>query len=126
MRIVDGKTGSRTVHLSQSAVDVLAVLPRVPGNPWVVPGAKPSTNMVDIDGAWQSIRARTGLEDVRVHDSRLAFASRARALGEGLPIIGRVHGHHQAETTARYAHLDRDAVQESAERVALRIDEHIA
>ena len=121
MRIVDGKTGSRTVHLSPSAVDVLAALPRVPGNRWVVPGAKPGTHMTDIDTAWQTIRAKAGLRDVRIHDIRHSFASRALALGEGLPIIGRLLGHRQAETTARYAHLDRDAVRKSAERVAVRI-----
>ena len=125
MRIVDGKTGSRTVHLSPSAVGVLAALPRVPGNPWVVPGARPGSHMTDIDGAWQSIRARAGLHDVRIHDIRHSFASRALALGEGLPIIGRLLGHRQAETTARYAHLDRDAVRNSAERVAIRIAEYI-
>ncbi len=38
-----GKTGSRTVHLSPSAADVLKSLSRDPGNPWVVPGAKLGT-----------------------------------------------------------------------------------
>ena len=125
MRIVDGKTGSRTVHLSPSAVGVLSALPRVPGNPWVVPGAKPGTHMADIDGAWQSIRAKAGLRDVRIHDIRHSFASRALALGEGLPIIGRLLGHRQAETTARYAHLDRAAIRKSAERVATRIADYM-
>ena len=90
MRIVDGKTGSRTIHLSPSAVDILTSLSREPGNPWVIPGAKPGTHVADIDGAWQSIRARAGLDDVRIHDMRHTFASRALALGEGLPIIGRL------------------------------------
>ena len=40
IRIVNGKTGDRTVHLSPSAVNVLAALPREPDHPWVVPGAK--------------------------------------------------------------------------------------
>ena len=121
MRIVNGKTGDRTVHLSPSAANVLAALPREPGNPWVVPGAKPDTHMADIDGAWQSIRARAGLHDVRIHDIRHSFASRALALGEGLPIIGRLLGHRRVETTARYAHLARDSVRQSAERIAVSI-----
>jgi integrase len=125
MRIVDGKTGDRTVHLSPSAVGVLKALPRKSDNPWVVPGAKPDTHMTDIDGAWQSIRARAGLNDVRIHDIRHSFASRALALGEGLPIIGRLLGHRRVETTARYAHLARDSVRESAERIASSIAEDI-
>ena len=68
-----------------------------------------------------SIRARAGLHDVRIHDIRHSFASRALALGEGLPIIGRLLGHRRIETTARYAHLARDSVKESAERIAVSI-----
>ena len=66
MRIVNVKTGDRTVHLSPSAVNMLAALalPREPGNPWFVPGAKVGTHMADIDGAWQSIRARAFKEDL--------------------------------------------------------------
>ena len=121
MRIVNGKAGDRAVHLSPSAVDVLKSVPRDPGNPWVVPGAKPGTHMANIDGAWQSVRARARLHDVRIHDIRHIFASRALALGEGLPIIGRLLGHPRVETTARYAHLARDSVRDSAERIAVSI-----
>ena len=107
--------------MSPSAVRVLTDLPRKPGNPWVIPGAKPGTHMTDIDGAWETIRARAELHDVRIHDIRHSFASRALALGEGLPIIGRLLGHRRVETTARYAHLARDSVKESAERIAVSI-----
>ena len=67
------------------------------------------------------IRARAGLRDVRIHDIRRSCASRALALGEGWPIIGRLLGHRRVETTARYAHLARDSVRESAERIAVSI-----
>ena len=121
IHLADGKTGARTVHLSPSAVRVLKALPRKPGNPWVIPGNKPGRHMTDIDGAWEVIRTRAGLHDVRIHDIRHSFASRALALGEGLPIIGRLLGHRQVETTARYAHLARDSVGESAERISVSI-----
>ncbi len=75
-RIFNGKTGSRTAHLSPSAVNVLAALPREQGK-----------HMPDIDGAWQSIRAKAGLHNLRIHDIRQSFAS--RALGEGPPIFSR-------------------------------------
>ena len=35
-----------------------------------------------------SVRARAGLEDVRLHDLLHSFASRALALGESLPMMG--------------------------------------
>ena len=122
IHLADGKTGARRVHLSQSAARVLAALPRTPGNPWVIPGNKPGRHMTDIDAAWETIRALAGLHDVRIHDIRHSFASRALALGEGLPIIGRLLGHRRVETTARYAHLARDSVKESAWRIAASLD----
>ena len=64
------------------------------------------------------MRGRAGLEDVRLHDLRHSFASRALALGETLPMIGRMLGHTKIQTTARYAHLARDSVRDSAVRVA--------
>ena len=39
-------------------------------------------------------------------------------LGEGLTIIGRLLGHRNVETNARYAHPARDSVKEAAERIA--------
>ena len=42
-------------------------------------------------------------------------------LGEGLPIIGRLLAHRRVETTASYAHLARDSVKGSAERIAVSI-----
>ena len=74
IRIAHGKTGARTVHLSPSAVRVLQDVPRQPDNPWVIPGAKPGTHMTDIDGSGASIRARSGLHDVRIHDIRHSCA----------------------------------------------------
>ena len=121
LRLPDSKTGARVVPLPPPAVELLENLPRLPGNPWVIPGKKPGTHMRDIDGAWRSVRARAGLDGVRIHDLRHSWASRALALGEGLPVIGKLLGHAHVETTARYAHLARDSVRESAERVALSI-----
>ena len=114
----DSKTGPRAVPLPPAAGSVLAGLPRVPGNPWVITGARPGGRLSNLNDHWLRIRARAGLEDVRIHDLRHSFASRALALGESLSMIGRLLGHGQAHTTARYAHLARDAVKASASRVA--------
>ena len=47
-----------------------------------------------------------------------SYASRALALGESLPVIAKLLGHAQIQTTARYTHLTRDAVKDAANRVA--------
>jgi hypothetical protein len=39
----------------------------------------------------------------------------------GLPIIGKILGHTQAQTTARYAHLANDPVKAAAATVAGKI-----
>ncbi len=63
----------------------------------------------------------TGLVDVRIHDLRHSFASGAVALGESLPMIGKLLGHSQVQTTARYAHLAADPVKAAADRVSANI-----
>ena len=118
LRLPDSKTGARVVPLSPSAVKVLAALPRPPGNPWVIPGRRPDTHLRALADAWKVIRARAALEGVRIHDLRHSFASRALALGESLPMIGKLLGHSQMESTSRYAHLARDSVHQSAARIA--------
>ncbi len=89
------------------------------GNPWVITGAKPGRHLSNLNDHWLRIRARAGLEGVRVHDLRHSFAS--RALGESLPTIARLLGHGQVSTTARYAHFARGAVKASASKVAASI-----
>ena len=118
IRLRDSKTGPRTVPLSPAAARVFADIPRVPGNPWVIAGRKPGARLAHITYYWYRVRGRAGLEDVRLHDLRHSFASRALALGETLPMIGRMLGHTKIQTTARYAHLARDSVRDSAVRVA--------
>jgi len=118
LNLEDTKTGARTVSLSPEAVRVLAGIPREDGNPWVIQGRKPGERLCFIDRQWCLVRKRAKLEDVRLHDCRHSFASRALALGESLPAIGRLLGHAHVETTAKYAHLARDSMHEAAARVA--------
>ena len=122
VRLAETKTGPRTVQLSPAAAEVLARVPRVDGNPHVIPGRRSGMRLVNLHPHWDAIRRRAGLRDVRLHDCRHSFASRALALGESLPMIGRLLGHSQVETTARYAHLARDSVREAATRVSDRIE----
>ena len=118
LRLPDTKTGPRTIALSREAADVLAAVPRVEGNPFVIPGKIRGKAMRNLNDPWDEVCRRAGVKDVRLHDCRHSFASRALALGESLPMIGRLLGHTQVETTARYAHLAKDSVHDSAVRVS--------
>ena len=123
VRLPDSKTGARAVALPPQAVELLGSLLSAHDGPWVIPGRKPGTRLANVDEAWRLIRERAGLHDVRLHDLRHSYASRALALGEALPVIGKLLGHSRLETTARYAHLARDSAQEAAGRVAESIEE---
>ena len=121
LNLADTKTGARTLTLSTEALKVLADLPRVAGNPWVIASRPPGERLSNISKQWDRVRKRAGLEDVRLHDLRHSWASRALALGESLPVIGRLLCHTQMETTARYAHLARDSMHEAAALIAASI-----
>ena len=68
---------------------------------------------------------RVALPGVRLHDLRHSFASRALALGESLPMIGKILGHTQIQTTARYAHLARDMVVTSVTKIGDSIEQDL-
>lgn len=117
-RLPDSKTGAKILHLPPPALAVLAELPKVEGNPFVIVGSKADGPLVNLEKPWRAIRKAAGLEDVRLHDLRHAFASIAASRGMGLPIIGKILGHSQPATTARYAHLASDPVKAAAAAVA--------
>jgi integrase len=118
LRLPDSKSGAKVVHLGQPAADLLASGPLVADNPWVISGTLPGQRLSDLQPFWQRVRARAGLKDVRIHDLRHTFASTAVASGQGLPMIGKLLGHTQVQTTARYAHLAAEPVQNAADMVA--------
>ncbi|MCY4486309.1 MAG: tyrosine-type recombinase/integrase, partial [Deltaproteobacteria bacterium] len=113
----DGRAGGRGVPRTRAVKAVLAGIPRTKDKPWVIEGRKPGTRLANLDAIWMRLRGRAGLGDVRLHDCRHSYASRALALGEGLSMIGALLGHAKVATTARYAHLARDTEKASAARV---------
>ena len=123
LHLPDTKTGAKVVYLGDPAIAVLERIDRRDGNPWVIVGRKPGSHLTDLQHPWRRIRAHAGLDDVRIHDLRHSFASGGLLVGEGLPMIGKLLGHTQVQTTARYAHLANDPVKSAANRIASRIAE---
>ena len=121
IRLPDSKSGAKIVHLGKAAVDILRGTSRIGGNPYVVVGKKPNTHLTDLQHPWQRIRKRAGLDDVRIHDLRHSYASSALRDGESLTMIGKLLGHTQIQTTARYAHLAADPVKQAAETISSKI-----
>lgn len=126
LRLKDSKTGEKTIPLGPAALDLLAEAPtRTEGNPYVCTGARKGQHLVGLQRPWERIREAAGLEDVRIHDPRHTHASVAAGVGYGLPIIGKLLGHSQPVTTARYAHLADDPVREAAGRISDTIASHL-
>ena len=87
LRLSETKTGPRSVPLTPAVEAVLDGIPRNGDNPWVIAGRKADTHMVDVDAVWARLRAKAGLKDVRLHDLRHSWASRALALGETVRVL---------------------------------------
>ncbi|MBF0419613.1 MAG: tyrosine-type recombinase/integrase [Magnetococcales bacterium] len=115
---VTSKVGiKKVVPLNPPAMEILARLPHVEGNPHVIVGKVEGHAMVNINKAWRSIKAKAELPNLRIHDLRHAFASVGAAMGMSLPVIGKLLGHTQPQTTARYAHLSIDPLQKATDMI---------
>ena len=118
----DSKTGRKTVYLSGPALEMIRSIPRVDDNPYILTGRFNRGHYKRMGHHWLEIRKRAGIPDMRMHDLRHSYASVAAGIGESLPIIGKLLGHTQAQTTARYAHLAADPVHDAAERIAEKLN----
>ena len=117
----DSKTGAKRVYLGPAALVALSEIERIEDNPYVITGRLPGSHITDMQKPWRRIRKAAQLEDVRIHDLRHSFASIAVGTGESLPMIGKLLGHSQVQTTARYAHLADDPMQNAAERISTEL-----
>jgi integrase len=121
LRLPDSKTGSKTVPLGAPALELLAGLPRVDGSSHVFPSTTGKGHLVGIQKIWSCIRAKAGLDEVRLHDLRHSYASVGASGGDSLYVIGKLLGHNQQRTTQRYAHLADDPVRAAADRISKQI-----
>ena len=120
----ESKTGKRFVVLNGPALQVLDELERL--DTYVIASDKPGKPRHDLKRPWDRITKHAKLEGLRLHDLRHSFASVGAGGGMGLPIVGKLLGHTQAQTTARYAHLDNDPLKRASEQIAGTIAEALS
>lgn len=125
LRLPDSKTGAKVVHLGSAATSVLQSIDKMAGNPFVIVGRNPGAHLTDLQPFWQRLRARAGLKNARIHDLRHTFASVAVSNGQSLPMIGKLLGHTQVQTTARYAHLANQPIIQAANDVSALIENEL-
>ena len=100
------KTKAKRKHyvpLNDASLEILKNLPRLADNPYVFPGAKIGSHLVNVSKPWSRIRNRAGLTDVRIHDLRRTVGSWLAQSGNSLHLIGHVLNHSNAATTQVYA-----------------------
>ncbi|MBV9569766.1 MAG: site-specific integrase [Alphaproteobacteria bacterium] len=129
LNLARSKTGKKTIVLNALALAVIDTIPDT--GPYLFPGTeKPQCSKKDkwepkprtsLKRAWTAIRKRAGLEDVRIHDLRHTFASVGVAENLGLPVVGKLLGHANLVSTARYAHLEADPARRASNAIGQSI-----
>ena len=110
---------ARHIPLSDAALNVLANIPR--SSEWLFPSPKTAGHMTSIFKAWDRVRTKAMLKDVRLHDLRHSFASFLVNDGCSLYEVQKILGHHDPRVTTRYAHLAQDSLLRAANIVGKRL-----
>ena len=92
---------------------------QVNGGPFLFPGRRAGKHLREISNVWREVCQKAKLKGVRLHDLRHTFASHLVSSGVPLAVVGKLLGHTQPQTTARYAHLADSPVREAANRFEL-------
>ncbi len=119
----DSKTGQKVIVLNAPAMAILNDLSRI--GIYVIAGDSVGTDeekpRSDLKRPWAMVTRQAGLEGLRIHDLRHNFAAFGAGGGMGLPVIGKLLGHSQPQTTARYAHLDNDPLKRASNAIGATI-----
>ena len=121
LRLTDSKTGAKVIPIGPPALAILSELKPVEGSPFVFPAEVGENAFQGTEKVWRKVRTAAQLTDFRLHDLRHSFASVGLAAGDSLPLIGKLLGHADVKTTARYAHLADDPLRAAATRISNRI-----
>jgi integrase len=112
-----GENAGRDVLLTDTAVDILRSLPRLARGGWVFLGQRREGHLVDLEYFWTTALDRAGIKRIRLHDLRHSYASAAIAHGISLFTVGKLLGHRDLKSTARYSHLSAEAQREASDLV---------
>ena len=111
-------TGQKIVPLGKPALQLLDTIPKTKGSRYVFPSTRGTSYFVGTPKVWLRIRKLAKLDDVRLHDLRHSFASVGAGAGLGLQVVGKLLGHADPKTTARYSHIADDPARSAADRIS--------
>jgi integrase len=117
LKLKQTKNGDpRTIPLTPKAIELLGPLQKT--NDRVFP-IKPNALRL----AWERLRKRAGLEDIRLHDLRHEAVSRFFEYGLSIPEVALISGHRDLRMLNRYTHLKPERLAEKLAQVAATGDE---
>jgi integrase len=128
INLPDSKTGAKPIYLSDAALGVLRTLNHRQDrgtSDYIIKGRHYGKPLINLTKPWHRVCAEADLSGVRLHDLRHTAASIGVGTGIALPIVGRLLGHSQPQTTQRYAHVDSDPALVAANRIGDVIAKHI-
>jgi len=108
--------------LSSLVIEMLKDMNTQKDSPFLFPGKIPNKPLQEIKCAWNTIRKRADISEVRLHDLRHTHASHLVSSGLSLSIVGKLLGHTQASTTQRYAHLADEPLRQAAEFFGSKVE----
>ena len=126
LRLEDSKTGPRTVFLNRKARDIVERHLATTSGAFLFPSPRdPARPISDNLPLWYEVRREAGIEDVRIHDLRHNFGTRAVMQGIPLPVVARLMGHSKETMTLRYAHTGDREIEAAAERIGMTISKRL-
>ncbi len=119
--IPTSKTGKpRHVPLSTAALAIITGLPRFKDCPWLIPNPDTLKPFISIKHSWKTAIKVAKLPGLRIHDLRHSAASFLVAAGIDLYAVGKILGHANVASSARYAHLANDQLVAAVEAAAAK------
>ena len=102
------------IPINDETLAVLMEMKKTRNGLFLFPSDSKEGHMLDFKSSWKNICKLAKLEDVRVHDLRHTYASLLVNNGISLSVIGRLLGHSNVSTTARYAHLNDETLRNAS------------
>lgn len=125
----------RPVLLSPEVINLLNTWPKTEENPYVIPGKRKKSHLVNISDSWEEIRKITttrskteaeeknakryvSILDVSVHDFRRTFSTHLSSLGYPTNFSTILLGHGEKTVTEIYARVDAEALRKALNHIS--------
>lgn len=107
--------------LIDAAMEILRRRKAESSSEWVLPGRGESGHYACPKASWQTLLAKSGIKNLRIHDLRRTLASFQAMSGASLLTIAKSLGHSSVAATQIYARLQMESTRDSVEAAAAKI-----